>query len=129
MSVTSTPYGANALDSNGDPVRPSYICLLSPPDTGTDVLNAIQTGRHVLRGSSYNTLTLPDGSSRTFSPGGDSMTQYLPVSMLESQGVFYCEVSNRGLTARVPVTILVDNSKFFNQFIYQFQLDLHLYFL
>ena len=69
MSVTPTPYGANAY-VNGNPVNPSYFCLLSPPDTDTNVLNNILTGRHVLRGSSYNSLTVPDGSGRTFPSGG-----------------------------------------------------------
>ena len=110
MSVTPTPYGANAY-VNGNPVNPSYFCLLSPPDTDTNVLNNILTGRHILRGSSYSTLTLPAGSWRSFPTGSVSLAQYLPAPSYESQGLFYCEASNNGLT-RVPVTILLNSSKY-----------------
>ncbi len=114
MSVTPTPYGATNYNSG---IQPVYVCLLSQPDTDTGVLHGIQTGRQVLRGSSYNTLTLPGGNSQTVTPSSNSRTISLPAPTPESQGVFYCEVSSRGLTTRVPVTILLTSSKYFNSLI------------
>ena len=93
MSVTPTPYGANTQSS------PPFVCLLSPPDTGT--LGVLKTGRHVLRG---NSLDLPTASATSTSRDNVKVT-FLPANSLESQGVYYCELSKTDLTTRVPVTI------------------------
>lgn len=102
MSVTSTPFGANL------PSSPSFVCLLSQPDTGE--LNNINTGRHVLSGivPPYDSPDLPLSTRQSM---GNSLTTYLLTSTFDSQGVFFCESFNRGLSTRVTVTILINNSK------------------
>ena len=111
MSVTPTPYGAgfrNPPVPTSTP-QPSFVCLLSSPDSDSQTLNDIQTGRHVLRLSSGGTLSLPEGTfSRT--NGISILASYLPYDG-QSQGVFYCEASNRGRTTRVPVSIFLFYSK------------------
>ena len=105
MSVTPTPYGASTTASPGTPY-PSFVCFLSPPDTGSILIDNIATGRQVLRGSgvSNNHLYLPDGSQITIS-NNDIKVATLPISN-EAEGVFYCEGNNNGQTTRVPVTIM-----------------------
>ena len=102
MSVTSTPYSANVQTT------PSFVCLLSPPDTGLS--HNIVTERYVLAGSmpTDDTLKIPLFSNVTDS---NSIVLNLRASSSASQGVFYCELSNRELNTRVPVTILDRKSK------------------
>ena len=105
MSVTSTPFGASASSQS------NFYCFLSSPDT--DKLNSISRRRHVLRGTSppYDTLGLPSSSTRVAIPQNNYVMTQLPAS-IESQGMYYCEAtSDGGLTTRVPVTILANDSK------------------
>ena len=108
MSVTPTPYGGGAFLQNA----PSFVCLLSPPDTGLQIVGSLKTGRHVVLGSisPYDALSLPTGSTTPYN-SENIMLVNLPISD-ESQGVFYCEANNRGGSARVPVTILKSNSMY-----------------
>ena len=111
MSVTPTPYGAGYRSTPvpaGTP-QPSFVCLLSPPDTGSQILNAVQTGRHVLRFPNGDTLSLPSTSTFTYN-GNSTRAVNLPYDG-KSQGVFFCEASNSRQTTRVPVAILVYYSK------------------
>ena len=105
MSVTSTPFGASTSSQS------NFYCFLSSPDTNK--LNSITHGRHVLRGTAfpYNTLLLPSSSTSSLIPQNNYVMTQLPAS-IESQGMYYCEaISDEGLTSRVPVTILANNSK------------------
>ena len=105
MSVTPTPYGATNSPSAGTP-SPSFVCLLSKPDTDSIHVNSIETGRQVLRGSGVTTnpLSLPSGSLA--STRNDSIKVITMPIDDQSEGVFYCEGSNNGRTTRVPVTIV-----------------------
>ena len=105
MSVTPTPYGATTFPPAGTP-SPSFVCLLSPPDTGSIPVDSIATGRQVLRGSGVadNPLLLPSGSLVLTSNENIKVTT-MPVNY-QSEGVFYCEGRNNGRTTRVPVTII-----------------------
>ena len=106
MSITSTPYGASSSSSS------DFSCILNSPDT--DQLNNIIAARHVMRGrtSPYNTLSLPSSGSSSVPAYSYRKTSLSPSSSLDAQGVYYCEATSRGLTTRVPVTILASNSKY-----------------
>ncbi|XP_072047004.1 LOW QUALITY PROTEIN: uncharacterized protein [Amphiura filiformis] len=104
MSVTPTPYGANTAST------PYFTCILSQPDTY--LVNNIQTGRHVLNGSTPpdDTLSLPVGSyPYRHTDNIYTFYQFLPGSTSDSVGVYYCEVFKSGQTTRVPVTIMATN--------------------
>ena len=104
MSVTTTPYGA----SSSPDLYAYFTCLLSEPDTVK--LNTLTNGRHVPRSDTDLSLALPSGTEYVSFPGNNVILYGLPDS-IEAQGVFYCEAINRGLTTRVPVTILARDSK------------------
>ena len=101
MAITPTPYGASASASS------NFTCILSEPDTGQ--VNFINRYRYVLRSHTNFQQGLPLDSA-TQSDSLTSLTTVLPMS-LESQGVFACHLSRRGLTTTVPVTILASTRK------------------